>query len=84
MDLTILFEASYWDPDSWTSVKDDGVKEIFYHHQIDGEVERTLTTEIEFKIHFNAEKFNLISVEDFTINSGSALEYLHYDHDFYG
>lgn len=84
VDLTLLFEADYWDPDSWTSVKDEGVKEIFYHHRIDGEVERTFTTEIEFEIHFNAEKFNLIKIKDLIINSGSTLEYSHYDEDLYG
>jgi PIN domain len=83
-DLTLLFETSYWDPDSWTSMKDDGVKEIFYHSRIDGEAERTLTTEIEFEIHFDAEKFNLINIKDLKINSGEPLEYSHYNEDPYG
>jgi hypothetical protein len=79
VDTTLCFDVSYWDPDSWTSIKDDGVKEIFYHHRIEGEVDRKFTIEVEFEIQFNAEKFNLINIENIIVNSGADLEYSHYD-----
>ena len=84
VDLTLALDAYYWDPDSWVSVKDDGVKEIFYHHRIEGEVERTFTLEVEFKARFNAEKFRLIDIENLVVDSGTALEYLHHESDYYG
>lgn len=83
IDTTLNFEASYWDPDSWTSIKDEGVKEIFYHHRIEGDVEKKFTLEVEFEIKFDANKFRIIEINDVVVNSGSGLEYTHYDFEDY-
>jgi len=84
VDVTLNLEASYWDPDSWYTVKDDGVKEVYYHDQIEGTVERNFTIEVEFEMEFNARKSILLDIKNFEVNSGSPLAYSHYDFDDYG
>jgi PIN domain len=83
LDITLSFEASYWDPDSWMSVKDDGVKEIIYHNRIEGEVEREFNIEVEFEVVFDPKKSKLIKINDVVVNSGHDLEYNHYDFEEY-
>jgi len=83
VDTTLSFDANYWDPDSWMSVKDDGVKEIIYHHRIEGEVTREFNIEVEFEIKFDPKKSKIIEINNVVVNSGADLEYNHYEYDDY-
>jgi hypothetical protein len=81
VEANLNLQANYWDPDSWYTVKDDGVKEVHYHNKCEGEFQAKFDVEVEIGITFNAEKFKIKEVEEVSVNSGSSLAYSHYDYD---